>query len=331
MGGYDAARERMEVMRSAGLQVEKISDGLGFGEGPISVQERLDPEHSHHLESETLNQLETAIQSPQIIVPLEADDDGCGDGRLWGRIFQKVGDTIETLKRSLHRSKVFGGGAVMMAAAHIGEGEAEGLSVRQTMSKAISTLRTSKVKFGAHTDNHAHGDKCGCGAIDNAPIIIQDAVTYREAITATIGVLTPDTEGLDGVFDNFTSYAKATKDKPYAGRQVMDEIVDEKAVVKELEDDHLEAAIVLNLVPGHTVNQQYVAEATEGKAQVFAVDVPRLQELAEKKHPRDTGKQRVAFLSMLVYTLATAATLTKGDLPVYTVAKTSDPAEAPTV
>lgn len=318
--------ERKEAMQpQLNTAVEKLSaDGLGFGDGSISVQDRLDnPEHAHPLEAETLEKLEEAIHSPRLLVPIEADDDGCGDGRLWGKIKRKVGDAVETMKRSLHRSKIFGGGAVMMTATVIGEGDAEGLTVGQAMSKGIGILRKRKVPFGAHTDNHAHGENCGCGAIDKAPAIVQNVVKYRKQIEATVPLLTDDTEGLGTILDNFVAYAAEIKDQAYAGSEVMDEIMDdtdgEGAVVKELQDAHLEAAIILNLVEGYTVDQGFVVEATDGKAQVFAVDVPRLITLAQKKHPKDEQKQRTAFLSMLVYTLGTAGTLTKGDLPVYVV------------
>lgn len=89
-------------------------------------------------------------------------------------------------------------------------------------------------------------------------------------------------------------------------------------VVKDLADDHLERRIVLNTIPGYTVNQELVRRATGGRVQVFATDLPRLQQIAEKLYdnPED---QRKAFLSQVIYTLGVAATLTKGDLPVYVI------------
>jgi len=53
--------------------------------------------------------------------------------------------------------------------------------------------------------------------------------------------------------------------------------------------------------------------------QVFAVDVWRMKQLAEKMNNTPADQQR-AFLSELVYTLSVTATLTIGDLPVYSVA-----------
>ncbi len=70
------------------------------------------------------------------------------------------------------------------------------------------------------------------------------------------------------------------------------------------------------MVDGKTINQAAIREVSGGKAQVFAVDVWRLKSISERLYgsAEDQGK---AFASMIVYTLATAAILTKGNLPVY--------------
>jgi hypothetical protein len=72
---------------------------------------------------------------------------------------------------------------------------------------------------------------------------------------------------------------------------------------------------VLNTVRACTVNQKLIREITDDKAQIFAVDVWRMQDIAGKLYDDRAAHQR-AFLSELIYTLATAAVLTKGDLPV---------------
>ena len=82
-------------------------------------------------------------------------------------------------------------------------------------------------------------------------------------------------------------------------------------------------AIIINKVRGKTVNQGIIREISDGVAQVFAVDEWRLRDLSTKLY-RTPAEQQKAYLSMLVYTLATAATLTKGDLPVFVVSKQAE-------
>lgn len=316
--------ERNEVMHVQ-VDVVKLTDGLEFGEGSISVEDRTDTDHEHSIDTQTLSNVESAIHSDQIVVKLDddngstVDDDGCGDGRGWQKIYQRIGDKVEYYKRSLNRYKVFGGGATMSTAVVIGSGESKGQDLKSAFSRGINSLKRVGIPFGAHSDDHAHGNNCGCGAIDKAPTIINNTAVYRDNIMTAIGLLTSNTDGLSEVLDNYAGYAKEIEGQHYAGSEVFEEIVDNGKIMKQLEGPHLEVAIVINTVEGYTVNQNYIREASKDKAQVFGVDVPRLTELAEELYKDNPEKQRQAFLSMLVYTLGTAATLTKGDLPVYVV------------
>lgn len=141
---------------------------------------------------------------------------------------------------------------------------------------------------------------------------------FKDQITGAIGLLAPnhDAASLSGIFDEYDAFAEAIKDEQYEGAAIAEQISSEDKVVKELEGPHLEVSIVVNTVSGMTVDQEYVREVTDGVAQVFAVDAWRMREIAETLYPQDEAKQQKAYLSMLVYTLATAGTLTKdGDLP----------------
>lgn len=310
-----------EIVRAT--EVVKLAEGLNYGEGSISVEDRIDsPEDP--VNPELLSKVETAINSDEILVDIDVDDDGqmleddgCGDGRGVKTIFRRDHNKVVEMKRSLNRAKIFGGGLTAVASAEVGLGRTKG-DLNGVFSTALSKLKTLNIKYGAHTDEHAHGENCGCGAIDKAPQIISNAVKYEEQIRGAIDLLTEKTDGLDEVFGNFSAYADEIEDQPYSGRKVMDSIENDGRVVKELEGPHLEVAIVINTVKDKTVDQDYIRKLTDGLAQVFAVDVPRLQEIAERAYD-GPDEQRQAFLSMLVYTLATAGTLTKGDLPVFVV------------
>jgi hypothetical protein len=309
--------ERMEsVIETEVLEI--APEGLGFGEGNISLQSR-----HHEIGHEGLQTIKEALQSNDVIVPVSkdnfgslVDDDGCGDGRKVSRIFE--GD--QERKKSLSRPKVFGGGATMAVATLIGLDKTDGKDLRQVFSDGIAHLHGNTIGFGAHTDTHAKGENCGCGAIDKAPTIIKNAVRFKDSIRASIGALGVSTEGLDEVEEAYENYAEIMNTDTYSGADVMSEIIGSGKVVKELEDEHKEVVIVLNMVEDHTLNQSVVRDISGHKAQAFAVDVWRVKQLADRLYASESdGQRHKAFLSQLVYTLSTAGTLTKGDLPVIAI------------
>ncbi|MDQ2972951.1 MAG: cadmium-containing carbonic anhydrase [bacterium] len=299
------------------VRVELLApNGLGFGKGNItSTREGL-------TDTVKLKAHQVICDPDQILVDVSydddgqvLDDDGCGDGRGINKVFSKLNDSF---KKSLDRAKVFGGAVTMTAAADIGTDNSQP-NLLGTFKGAISKLSSKMINFGAHTDNHAHGANCGCGAIDKAPEIIESALIYSKNISAVMtDVLGLNNEVTASAITNYGNFYSTMDKTDYSGAAVKNEIVDSGAVVKELKDDHKEWAIVLNFVEGKTVNQRAVREATDREAQVFAVDVWRLKSIADRAYD-DSETRQVAFASMLVYTLATAAVLTKGDLPVYVV------------
>ncbi len=311
--------ERKEAMEFE-VEAAKLTDGLGYGDGTISYEDR-----KEIVGHEIVGKVEKVVTSNEVLVEVSVDkdgnrlcDDGCGDGRPVYRIFQ---NGIEKAK-SLFRAKVFGGGPVMAAADIIGQGKANGSSLQDVFKRGLSTLKRNLVDFGGHTDTHAHGDNCGCGAIDKATAVVSAVSIYADKIQESIAALGVDIDGMDEVVGNFVSYASEIEGQEYSGKKVMDEIIESGKVIKELDDDHKEMFILLNTVEGYTVDQEKIREISEGKIQVFAVDVWRLKEIAEKLHPDESEEiQNKAFLSELVYTLGTAAVLTKGDLPVYMISK----------
>jgi hypothetical protein len=295
------------------FEITRISDGLRFGDGQITGQD----------EPEVLARTDEAIQQAEILVPIDRDDnreqiqdDGCGDGRGVKFVYRRK----EILKRSLNRAKVFGGSVVMTAASLIGVGDAGGRPLNEVFDKAVDSLETKGMDFGAHTDEYATGENCGCGAIDRAPEALVAALKYEKSIRAVIKLLGVDTTELDNVYANFRRFFnEMPKQSPYSGRKVMERIVGAGKVVKELAGIHRERRIILSTVRGYTVNQALVRQATDGRAQAFAVDVWRLEDIATNLYAGNPVKQSQAFLSELVYTLAISAVLTKGDLPVDTI------------
>jgi hypothetical protein len=305
--------EENPEMQEPQFERQRISEGLGFGEGSISG----------HAEPDVLSRAEDAIRSQQILVPVSRDDqgriiedDGCGDGRGVGLVFRLK----ERFKRSLNRAKVFGEAVAMAAAGLIGTGRATGRSVGETFVESVDTLEEQEMEFGAHTDELASGENSGCGAIDNAPKIVRAAVKYKEQICGVIEALGADTSELDHVYSNFENYVdELPSDEEYSGRHVMGKIIKAGKFIKQLAGKHHEKYIILNAVRGYTVNQELVRKQTHGRAQVFAVDIWRLEDIVTGLHPEDPSAESQTYLSGLIYTLATSAVLTKGDLPVYVI------------
>jgi hypothetical protein len=306
----------------AEFKVRRLTEeGLGFGEGDIKGSpEGLDPT--------VRRAVDAAINSNEILVPIDKDDegqtiddDGCGDGR-GVRVVYKAN---KIFKRSLNRAKVFGGGVVMGMAMLLGTGRALGRNLEEVAGDSINMLDENGIDYGAHNASHVGSEAdCGCGAIDKKPAVIRAVVKYRSEITATMAVLldlqaesNSETKSLvekdiDTVFSNYEAYAPSLEKQKYSGRNVFGKIVNRGKVTKELEGAHTEIGIVLNKVRGFTVNQDLIRRVSGGKAQVFGVDVWRLEDLAAETHPADPNSQRLAMIAELIHTLAISAVLTDG-------------------
>lgn len=293
-------------------------NGLGFGEGDISAKKV-----GVEARDAVKDAVETQPDSVLVDIDKEASDDGCGDGRFAEKVFNRFGE----FKRSLNRAKTFGGSAVMMGAALIGIDRVHGKeSLNEVFKSSIGLLMERGIDFGAHTDDHAHGENCGCGAIDKAPQILNNISKYKDEIESTLGVLLGDTMNgnmLNEVLGSFESYSESANMTDYSPKAVKDEIVGKGKIVKELTGAHKEVAILLNTVRGKTINQGYIRKITHDEAQVFAVDMWRLEDISHQAFDNDENRQKALF-SMLVYTLAVAGTLTKGDLPVYIVSEKTE-------
>lgn len=303
------------------VEIIKLADGLGFGDPDgISHKNRDD------VLPENLDKAVAFIDSPQVLVPVDKDkngkmleDDGCGDGRGWKKIIVKVGDEIREKTKSLNRAKQFGGGMMMAAAGLITTGRALGDSLRDTVSRSISLLEERRLGFGAHTDDHAHGPNCGCGAIDKAPQILENSVKYEQNIrSVAINVLGIEESFIDKAYENIKSFLPSMDSESYQGSSVAEAIIEEGKVVKELEGEHLEMFILLNEVEGFTVDQNAIREISDEQIQVFSVDVWRMRQQANDSYDNDYDRD-LAFAGSVIYTLATAGTLTAGDLPVYLI------------
>lgn len=301
-------------------------EGLGFGEGEISYAQRTNSE----IDNIEVDKVIDVITDPgKILIEIDQevgeyiDDDGCGDGRGVtdddGRVvYIKQGDKL--YKKSLNRAKVFGGGPTMALAAEIAVSATQPENVTSAFESAMAMLDDHDIDYGAHTDEHAGEINSGCGAIDNAPLIIANAVKYQRLITDTIRALIPDVDAmvLDEVIESYESFSDEIKDKEYRGQVIMNSIDSREKVIKQLVKGHQEMFVLLNEVENYTVNQFAVRDASKESIQVFAVDLWRLHSINSRLYEDDEIRDK-ALLSQLVYTLATSATLTDGTLPVFRI------------
>jgi hypothetical protein len=91
-------------------------NGLGFGEGTISVEQRIN--NGEMSQDDLQTGAEIIANDPEIFVATDIDaiDDGCGDGRQAARVFrildEKTGE-MEEFNKSRRRAKLFGGGLVV--------------------------------------------------------------------------------------------------------------------------------------------------------------------------------------------------------------------------
>lgn len=295
-------------MQNTSFTIRKILDGFGYGDAESTIAVMPD-------DTALIAKLDDVLHSPALLVPLSTDDsgqpvqdDGCGDGRLTAREYPHK-----------YRAKVFGGGATMTVSTLIGLGKAMDIAHADLFSHAITRLNDRQIDFGAHTDDLVAAPNSGCGAIDKLPHILIAAVHYQQQIEGSIQDLGIDTTGLADVQQHFIDYTKKHAGQAYAGSDVLAEITGQHKIVKQLIDRHIEKAVILNTAVDHAVDQTYVYSSTNSQAEVFTVEGWRMQLLADKLY--DTPEERSsAFLSELIYTLATAAVLTQGNLPVYLVA-----------
>ncbi len=317
--------------------------GLGFGDGTISTAERHQEGAEHPVSPEQLQQaMEVIIANKhEIIVPVDEYDDGCGDGRPASRVFQIVDSEtgeVREYRKSKNRAKIFGGG--LQVAASMWRAVAGTPSQGETTlgdRRFISQQLTERgLQYGAHTDQHAHGDSCGCGAIDNYDSSTQKSGKYAESIIATLPVFYDRDVSIDepGVAQAFAVRAAIAEDKHYlsnaSGRETMEFIEQDGAVVKQLAGTHFEEIVLCNEEAGTTVDQKKLTEILKAAGlpediHVFVIDVWRGRMYADAVADiaveqgvavdREAA-QEIALADFFVNQLSVSATLTDGSQPV---------------
>lgn len=278
-----------------------LPEGFGFGDGSISAKEQLaHPERSGLTKQAFDTGKDIILNDERVWVVVEVNDDGCGDGRPTSVVYRMVpavpgqpGSQLQeqVFNTSKNRAKVFGGGLVvassMLRTAAWGK-----LTPRDTVlsdrQQTAEILKGVNIAFGAHTDNHAHGDSSGCGAIDKYPVTVEKTLKYRDKIQGVLHAYVGDDWDEAWQADSgyvFASYQDQLDEAAHyfmdtEGRKTISLVEHAGGVIKQLADDHLEDYVVLNDVDDTTFDQRTFdsimhERGVEGTAQVFAVDVWR--------------------------------------------------------
>lgn len=294
---------------------------FGYGSGKISLENQ---RQTGEVTSEDESTAEEFIHSPAALVPVDVEaknESGCGDGRPTGEVFRlDENGNREKFKRSLNRSKVFGGGAVMVAAALLASGRSNAKNGKELVNEAINLHNEHGFACGGHTDEHATGDSCGCGAIDKLPEILTNVTRYKEQIRQTLqDLLGSDFDGnlFNGALENIENSVDSLDFATYKGKETEIQILQSGAVLKQLKGGHQEDFVILNFVTDKTFNQSGLFEYTEDKIQAFCVDMWELPRYAEMAGGDDAHTHALAYYGELIYTLATSATLTDGSQRVF--------------
>lgn len=312
-------------LNGSGIRVEKISDGLGFGDGHISRLAIEDQARAAGI-TDLPQRAHEAITHPDLLTPISrgADgrliqDDGCGDGRRVGLVY-RGGQLFRT---SLYRPKVFGGGRAMATAAEIALGNAPGMTLSEASQSAADLLDRRDMDYGAHTTMSVKKDSqaSGCGCWDEYLAALGATGSHENVITGNLAHLVGRSAlselAESNMFERFAAVAERD-DPDYSGAAAMADILARGKVVKALHGGHLETDLVINEVRGYTADQEFVRNYTGEAGMIFSVDAWRIKDLATGLYD-DPALQRRAELGMLAFTLGVSSVLTAGDQRVWTV------------
>lgn len=324
MEKHPASVEEREIQTMPEILVETIApEGLGYGKGDISVARRRE---AGDLPASIEKTVEAEVRNPERHVAVEFNDDGCGDGRYTARLYllELLRNVIsETeLKRNGIRAKIFGGGLIVgwIAGRALSGRISETDSVAADRQAVANKLEEAKIKFGGHTSDHASPGKTGCGAIDHAPEIIASAVDFAEKIKENVAFLRPDIFTEDRFAKVMEVFSSIEESSTYFGDGSIEEtrkiFARSKAIIKELRGDHSEIRFVRNEVPGTTLDQASIVMMTNDIGEIFVDDAWRRDMYAEALGGKDEESVAIAAIATEVWTLAVAATLTDGTLPV---------------
>ena len=233
----------------------------------------------------------------------------CGDGR--SRVLdQESDDKTDNLVDGLG-AQSFGGSVSDAIALRLKHGFVPGSTLLGDL-EAVSRNHKSKFALGGHTDDHAHGDATGCGAIDGQ--VRKNEILCDESKNKTIKEVLENVYSKTGLefnqqlFENATRNAKTilNNSKSYfANKQKALETITDNTPngVEVLSGSHGEISLTINLRNGTTFDKNGYNKLTNGKIQNFNIDAWMILE--------EYGEDA---MYVLIDNVATALDLTDGSI-----------------
>lgn len=182
----------------------------------------------------------------------------------------------------------------------------------EILKHVISTHKREGHDVGGHTDTHASGDNCGCGAADKVQEIYAKIASQegkvRELVEAIYGEPVDDTTHAR-IMSNAES--RAAFDTGAKVRDTFEASTSQPGsdtLMENLEGSHNEKIALINTVPNTTLSRKDMQESLGDDLQAFNVDVWAFKKTAESvaASPEDA---RAIHVAMLYYNVATALTL----------------------
>ena len=201
-----------------------------------------------------------------------------------------------TEKDRPHGAKIPGGTAgVAFAVAILGaKSLREGKTFVKDFARLLRRYKKEGYPIGGHVDDHAHTG-IGCGAIDRMPDVLDtmqepafagavegylsSVLEADEYIPGLVGALIKNAKKVQRRKDSYfgDGYGKGTRDalKTVGGENA----------VETLTGGHQEALLVINLVPGTTLNRDAFSSSNTDGAQAFNYDFWAVRQEAERLYP----------------------------------------------
>lgn len=182
------------------------------------------------------------------------------------------------------------------------------------MERLVRELDAQGQPIGVHTDEHAEGEKSGCGANDKLPeiyaMMVKKAEHIRELTEMILGKPVPsDTH--DMIMARATERVLFSPGGEVAGT-VADIVGDES--IETLEGSHKEIVAVINLVEGTTLDRASLQDVTSGEYQAFNIDAWAFEQSARVISHDDDDMIEAKVIAMTYYNIATALVLCGPDM-----------------
>jgi hypothetical protein len=226
------------------------------------------------------------------------------------------------------------------------------LRFEEDIRYVIQQYKQIGIGFGGHIDDHQHGSNTGCGAVDNINLILErlqrpEPQEQLRGLTKVILGYAFNTAIVNEMIGRML-YLDALKPRymPKENNDPKGEFLYKKTIVETIRHEaekseepvpalagtHNEVAIVLNFVPGTTIDTDRFSYDNNNELQIFGWDIWEMYEEARYLYKynmyESTDLQRSAIENRLKHIttrtllgLATTMVLTDGSLHLITVHK----------